>query len=170
MIFLSRVFIRKDGSSFPDKWIPIIYQIITSGSTLNWGELISSNIDLQLKKYQKEHPFFMSSYLLDVMCASIEYPSLGWKWEPNLSSVHVYCKMLWEKRYKENYVLIYNGLFSTLYQVIFGEELMGVKIPPNKGRHFPFCKSQLDSWTFGMEGSMGLWTHCHLSLVGCSWL
>ena len=35
VIFLSRVFGRKDGASFSDKWIPIIYQIITSGSTLN---------------------------------------------------------------------------------------------------------------------------------------
>ena len=37
VILLSIVFRRKDGASFPDKWIPIIYQIITSGSTLNWG-------------------------------------------------------------------------------------------------------------------------------------
>ena len=64
----------------------------------------------------------MSSYLLDVMCVSIEFPSLGWKWEPRLSSVHVYCKILWENKYKEDYELICNGLFSTLYQVLFGEE------------------------------------------------
>jgi hypothetical protein len=50
VIFLSRVFRRKDGAIFSDKWIPIIYQIISSGSTLNWGELISSNLDLELKK------------------------------------------------------------------------------------------------------------------------
>ena len=50
VILLARVFGRKDASSFPEKWIPIIYKVITSGSTLNWGELISSSIDLQLKK------------------------------------------------------------------------------------------------------------------------
>ena len=116
------MFGRKDGSSFPDKWIPIIYQVITRGSTLNWGELISFNLDLQLKKSQKEHQFFMYSYLLDVMCANIEYPSLRWKWDPSLLLVHVYCKMLWENKYKEDYELICNGLFSTLYQVLFGEE------------------------------------------------
>ena len=64
----------------------------------------------------------MTSYVLDVMCASGEYPSLGWRWEPNLLSVHVYCKMLWEKKYKEDYEWIFNVLFSTLYQVLFGEE------------------------------------------------
>ena len=64
----------------------------------------------------------MSSYIINVMCASIEFPSLGWKWEPSLLSVHVYCKMLWENKYKEDYELICNGLFSTLYQIVFGEE------------------------------------------------
>ena len=112
----------KDGSSFPDKWIPIIYQIITSGSTFNWGEQISSNLDLELKKYQKEYWFFMSSYLLGVMCANIEYPSLQWKWEAILLSIHVYCKMIWENKYKEDYELIYNGLFYIHYQPLFGEE------------------------------------------------
>ena len=55
VIFLLRVFGRKDGTTFPDKWIPIIYQIITSRATLNWGELILSNLDNQLRKVYKDH-------------------------------------------------------------------------------------------------------------------
>ena len=39
--------------------------------------------------------------------------------------------------------------------------LMGEKIPRNKGGHFPFCKSQLDSQTFGMAGPMRLWPRYH---------
>ena len=39
VIFLLRVFGRKDGASFLDKWILIIYYIIRSGSTLNWVKL-----------------------------------------------------------------------------------------------------------------------------------
>ena len=35
VILLSTLFRRKDGSTFSDKWIPIIYQIMTSGATLN---------------------------------------------------------------------------------------------------------------------------------------
>ena len=84
VILLSRVFRRKYGSTLPDKWIPIIYQIITSGTTLNWGELISSNLDNQLKKVHKEHQFYMSTYLMDVMCVNREFPLLEWKWEPSL--------------------------------------------------------------------------------------
>jgi hypothetical protein len=112
VILLSRLFGRKDGSTFPDKWIPIIYQIMTSGATLNWGELISSNLDNQLKRVHKEHQFYMSTYLMDVMCANLEFPSLEWKWEPSLPSVHVYCKMLWENKYKEYYDQICNKFIS----------------------------------------------------------
>ena len=61
VILVARVFGRKYASSFLDKWIPIIHQVITNGSTLNWGELISSSLDIQLKNSQKEHQFFMSS-------------------------------------------------------------------------------------------------------------
>ena len=40
VIFLARIFGRKDASSFLEKWIPIIHQVITHRSTFNWGELI----------------------------------------------------------------------------------------------------------------------------------
>ena len=76
MILLSRVFRRKDGSTFPDKWILIIYQTMTSEAILNYGELISSNLDNQLKKVHKEHQFYMSTYLMDMMCANLEFPLL----------------------------------------------------------------------------------------------
>ena len=42
--------------------------------------------------------------------------------------------------------------------------LMGEKIPHNKGRHFPFHMSQLDSRTFGVAGPTGLWTRYHSKL------
>ena len=95
---------------------------MTSGATLNWGEQISSNLENQLKKVHKDHQFYMSTYLLDVMCASLEFPSLEWKWEPSLSSVHVYCKMLWENKYNEDYDQICKKFFPTLYETLFGEE------------------------------------------------
>ena len=56
------------------------------------------------------------------MCARLQFPSLGWKWESNLPSIHVYCKMIWETKYKEDYEVICNKLFPTFYQVLFDEE------------------------------------------------
>ena len=117
------IFVRKYTSSFPYKWIWIIHQVITYGSIFNWGETISSNLDIHLKKVQTEHQFYISSYLLDAMCASREYPSLGWRWRLDLPCIHVYCKMLWENEYKEDYKQICNDLFATIYRILFGEEV-----------------------------------------------
>ena len=89
---------------------------------MNGGELISSNLDNQLKKVHKDHQFYMSTYLMDVMCANIEFPSLEWKWESSLPSVHVYYKMLRENKYTEDYDQICNKVFPTLYQILFGGE------------------------------------------------
>ena len=122
VILLSRIFERKDASTFLDKWIPIIHQVITNGSVLNWEEIISSNLDSQLKKVHSEHIFYMASYLLDAMCSSTEYPCLCWKWNMSLSSIHVYWKMLWENKYKEDYEGICNGPFAPIYQIHFGKE------------------------------------------------
>lgn len=83
VILLERIFRRKYASSFPDKWVPIIYQILSSGLVLNWGEIKSSNLDNQLKKAQKDHEFYMASYLMDLMCSIHEYPEMGWKWDPS---------------------------------------------------------------------------------------
>ena len=69
---------------------------------------------------------------MDVTCSSREYPSLGWKWESNRLSIHVYCKMLWENKYKEDYEFICNGLFSTIYQVLFGEEALCLSLEGQK--------------------------------------
>ena len=47
--------------------------------------------------------------------------------------------------------------------------LMGGIIPHNKGGHFLFHKSQLDSRTFGVAGPMELWPYYHLGgLVWCA--
>ena len=60
---------------------------------------------------------------MDVMCANLEFPSLKWKCQPSLPSAHVYCKMLWENKYKEDYDQICNKFFPSLYETLFGEEI-----------------------------------------------
>ena len=60
---------------------------------------------------------------MDVMCAILEFPSLEWRWKPSLPSIHVYYKMLWENKYKEDYDQICNKFFPSLYETLFGEEI-----------------------------------------------
>ena len=40
----------------------------------------------------------------------------------NHTSIDVYYKMIWERKYKEDYERICNGLFAPIYQILFGEE------------------------------------------------
>lgn len=120
---LAIIFGRKNASLFPEKWVLIIHQILSNGSILIWGDIISSNLDNQLKKAQKDHEFYMASYLMNVMRGSWEYLEMGWNWYPSQSSIHVYCKVIWENKYKEDYERICNGLFTHIHQVLFGEEV-----------------------------------------------
>ena len=75
-----------------------------------------------MKKVQKENKLYMDSYILYVMFATREYPSLDWRWKPDLLSIHFYCKMLWENKYKEDSERICNDLFAPIYQILFSEE------------------------------------------------
>lgn len=59
---------------------------------------------------------------MNVICASLEFLALSWKWESSLPSVHFYYKMLWETKYIEDYEMICKKSFPTLYHVLFGEE------------------------------------------------
>ena len=40
----SKYFWKKKYSSFLDKWVSIIHQIMSNGSVLNWGEIMSLNL------------------------------------------------------------------------------------------------------------------------------
>jgi hypothetical protein len=44
--------------------------------------------------------FHMSSYLIDIMCMAHKYPNMGWEWKPVDASIHIYCKVLWEHKYR----------------------------------------------------------------------
>ena len=55
------------------------------------------------------------------------------------------------------------GLKTKMYKKIklYKNLLTGGEIPRNKGDHFPFRKSQLDSRMFGMVGPTRLWPCYH---------
>ena len=68
---------------FRDSWIPMEYAMAIYSWNFSWGTILSNTIIVTLKK-SKENPtklartFFMSSYLLDYICAFINFPSMDW--------------------------------------------------------------------------------------------
>jgi hypothetical protein len=60
----------------------------------------------------------------------------------------------------------FDSKISAIEERSYLETVDGGKIPRNKGRHCPFRKSQLDSRTFGVAGSTGLWTRYRSKVFG----
>nr|KUM46235.1 hypothetical protein ABT39_MTgene1741 [Picea glauca]QHR88026.1 hypothetical protein Q903MT_gene2038 [Picea sitchensis] len=48
------------------------------------------------KEHSPDSPptFYMTSYLLDIICANNPFPGMGWSWSISDIPVHVYCKDL----------------------------------------------------------------------------
>jgi hypothetical protein len=63
--------------------------------------------------------FHMSSYLIDIMCVAHQYPNMGWAWKPTDTTIHIYCKVLWEHKYRTKYQKIYEHFLAPLYEFIF---------------------------------------------------
>jgi hypothetical protein len=54
----------------------------------------------------------MDSYLLDVICARNVFADMNLSWHVAELSVHIYFSVLWEKRYKKSYSLIYDEFIT----------------------------------------------------------
>jgi hypothetical protein len=77
--------------------------VASSGSTFNWGDIISKQLRTKLEEVQNPKPketlaFYMASYLLDVICARNVFPGLSLSWHISEVHVHVYFNILWEDK------------------------------------------------------------------------
>jgi hypothetical protein len=78
---LCRLYGENDSSKFKLSWVPLIHQVLKE-EVFNWAHILSANIKQEVKKYQ-EAPlgycpgFFMSGYLIDVVCAITPFPLLS---------------------------------------------------------------------------------------------
>ena len=95
--FLSSMICKLYGEDkcthFKLEWTPIAHYVSDKGDVFNWEQLLSINISETTKGAlgPKQPGFFMSSYLLDVVCASNHFPGMDWCWNPTSSPIHVYC-------------------------------------------------------------------------------
>jgi hypothetical protein len=67
----------------------------------------------------KKLGFYMSSYLIDVVCSSISFPTMGWDWNPSLPPIHIYFSELWDNNYKRYLYDICDHFMAPLFSVIF---------------------------------------------------
>ena len=65
------------------------------GSIFNWDTILSSNIkavvegvkhiDVNLRSH-----FFMSAYMMDILCSQHTFGKIKWSWNPTDAPIHVY--------------------------------------------------------------------------------
>jgi hypothetical protein len=82
----------------------MIYYYVDEKSMFNWANILSSILVESITVVKETEPgkfpsFHMASYLLDIMCVPHQYPKMGWASKPTESSIHTYCKVLWDQKY-----------------------------------------------------------------------
>jgi len=95
---------------------------------MDWGTILSNNFALQIQEYRQNWyvtyrtipPFFMSAYIMDAVCFTTSFPTMGWKWtiqDPN--PIHIYKKILWESNFQTHFYKICQGIMLPIHQATF---------------------------------------------------
>jgi hypothetical protein len=54
MALICRLYGEKDFSRFSEAWIPLAHMVATSGSTFNWGAIISKQLSTQIEEAESK--------------------------------------------------------------------------------------------------------------------
>jgi hypothetical protein len=107
--------------------MPLVHTVAILGRKFNWVSIISKKLNINLSQAQSPKEgevttFYMTSYLLDVICIRNVFASMNLRWHIVEFPVHVYFNILWENIYKILYDLICDEFLSRVYFIIFRKE------------------------------------------------
>lgn len=124
---ICRLFGSPNTLKFTVEWVPLI-QAASNFEFMDWATILSNNIVSEILEYRQNHSvserimpsFYMSAYIMDVICFSFYFPSMGWKWTlEDPTPIHLYHDILWESKYQSHFYRICNKVMLTLYKAIF---------------------------------------------------
>jgi hypothetical protein len=126
-MLLCRLFGLKDVAHFRVGWVPILDKI-ENGETFDWAKLLSDNLvrNITIFKARKTKgefaSFYMSAYIMDVVCYKTPFPLMNWSWNPGSSqAIHFYHDKLWEENMKDSFYEISHNVIIPLHELIFGQ-------------------------------------------------
>ena len=62
----------------------------------------------------------MSAYIMDALCFSMDFSSMGWKWTlEDPTPIGIYQDILWDSKYQQHFYKIFHGVMLPTYQGIF---------------------------------------------------
>lgn len=73
--------------TFLQSWLIVLDQLVNEGRPFNWFEMLALQVKEQVIKYSHPHKgqqvkLFMSSYIINEICAGQQFPGLGLEWTP----------------------------------------------------------------------------------------
>lgn len=114
-------------TKFSVEWIPLIKEVVNS-FIMDWGTILSNNITFQIQEFRQHQyvstrvvpPFFMSSYIMDVVCSTTNFLTMGLKWSTqDPTPIHIYQRILWESNFHTHLSKICQGVILPIHQDFF---------------------------------------------------
>jgi hypothetical protein len=125
-MMLCRIFWKENSTHFLFPWVPMMHTA-AEGYSFDWAKMLSDNLVREITEYQslkakgKPTPFYMSAYIMDVICFMIPFPLMGWRWTPtNIEPIHFYHSNLCEDKEKYFFYEIYNYVVVSMHITIYG--------------------------------------------------
>jgi hypothetical protein len=90
-----------------------------------------------LREKRQPTQFFMSAYIMDIVCFITLFPPMDWSWTPNSAEpIHIYHSKLWEEKEKEFFYEICNWVVVSMHTAIYvcPPPIISDKIVTNLGR------------------------------------
>jgi hypothetical protein len=113
-MMMCRLYWKEDTTHFFLQWVPIMHSV-AEGYSFDWAKILSDGLVKEITTYQslkakgKPTQFFMSSYIMDVVCSMMAFPLMGLSWTPNsVEPIHIYHSNIWEDKVKYLFYEIYN--------------------------------------------------------------
>jgi hypothetical protein len=125
-MMMCRLYGRENTAHFLLPWVPIMHTV-AEGYSFDWAKILSDNLVREITKYQSLKskgqlaPFFMSAYIMDVVCFMTPFPLMGWNWTPtSVDPIHVYHSKLWEDKLRDFFYEICNRVVVPMHTAIYG--------------------------------------------------
>jgi hypothetical protein len=141
-MMMCRLYGKENTTHFFLPWVPIIHSV-AEGYSFDWEKILSDSLVQEIARYQslrakgKPTQFFMSAYIMDVVCFMTPFPLMDWSWTPNsVEPIHIYHSKLWEEKEKDFLYEICNWVVVSMHTAIYGypPPRISDKIVTNLGR------------------------------------
>jgi hypothetical protein len=113
-LMLCKLFGKKSSTHLLVAWVPIIHEVV-EGYSFNWAKMSSDNLAKEITEYQldkskaQSSPFYMSTYIMDVIFFMTPFSLMNWSWTPNnVDPIHFYHSKLWEDKARDLFYKIFH--------------------------------------------------------------